>query len=441
MQSLLLMPEERPRGSLLWLSTLQWFVFALTNVITVPVVLGHAFGLSAAQNGLFIEQTFFICGVINLLQLLIGHRYPIIEGPAGMWWGVVVVLIGVTKESHGSLPGLLASLELGLLCAGIVFLLIASLRLTSRVLKLFTPIVTGTFLVLLALQLSKSLVSGMLGVDEGNHTQVVPLIACLTIALTSLSIGLMLRGKGILKNMAVLITLALGWLIFAVLGMVRKPLIGHTSFVAIPKLFPWGIPKFHVGIVLTCMLTAIILMSNLVASIQAFAGVIGEQADTRRFSAGTFISGIGTVLSGLFGTIGNVPLTSAASFVSLTRIASKLPFLLASVLLMILGLIPSVGQFAGTLPAPVGYAVLFTVFGQLLGFGLRDFHSLELNQRDVFVLGIPLLTGVGTFFLPNQAWSSLPPFMSYILDNGLIVGIVIVLLLEHVIFRKKRGIA
>ncbi|GMA63298.1 hypothetical protein GCM10025859_37380 [Alicyclobacillus fastidiosus] len=79
--------HDRPKNATLILSSVQWFVFSLANVITVPIVLGHAFGLSESGIALYTERSFFICGMVGLLQALIGHRYAIIEGPAGMWWG------------------------------------------------------------------------------------------------------------------------------------------------------------------------------------------------------------------------------------------------------------------------------------------------------------------------------------------------------------------
>ena len=84
MQALAYRVDERPRGSMLILSSVQWFVFTLASVITVPVVLGPVFGMGVGQTGLFMERTLFVSGLIGLLQVLFGHRLPVIEGPAGL---------------------------------------------------------------------------------------------------------------------------------------------------------------------------------------------------------------------------------------------------------------------------------------------------------------------------------------------------------------------
>ncbi|GEO27630.1 xanthine permease [Alicyclobacillus acidoterrestris] len=429
--------QDRPKGAALLLASIQWFVFSLANVITVPIVLGHAFGLSAHDIAMYTERSFFVCGIVSLLQTLIGHRYAIIEGPAGMWWGVFLILIQMTKQQHESLTNLLQELEFGLIIAGIVFIILGATGLLKWIRKLFTPVVTGTFLILLALQVSSSLVEGVLGIGFRNRSTVSPEIILLSVLLMVLTLLLMFKGRGIIQSIAVLIGLIIGWVLYAALGLVDPPQT-HAAVFALPSLFPFGPPKIHLGVTITCVITAIILLSNLIASVQAFASAAEDTPSNGAYTRGTLLTGVGTGLSGIFGVAGVVPLTAAASLVALTGIASRLPFIIASAAVAILGFFPFIGQWVATLPSPVGYAILFTVFAQLLGFGLRDYKRLALDQRDVFVISLAVLTGVGIYFIPSTAWSGIPPVLSYLLDNGLIVGVILVLIFEHLIFRRKQ---
>lgn len=427
--------DETPPMSTLLLSSLQWLMFMLANVITVPIVLGDAFGMTHQGIALFATRTFFVCGIVSFLQGLLGHRYAVLEGPAGMWWGVFLVLIQMTHEVGGSMQTLEKELEMGLIIAGVLYIVLSVTGGLRKIQRLFTPVVTGTFLVLLSLQLSKSMVEGLLGIGFRNQQVVKPGIFLLSLGLVALTAFLMLKARGIAKSLAVLIALVIGWLIYGLLGLLIPP-AGDSRLFAAPQIFAWGMPQFNWSIVLTSAITALILLSNLVASVQAFGRAIEEDPQPHRFTRATLVSGIGTALAGIFSSVGMVPLTSASSLVSLTGIASRLPFLIASGILTLLGFFPRLGQYAATLPTPVGYAVLFAVFGQLLGFGLKDYARLKMDQRDIFVVSMPLLSGVGMLFVSGSAWQSLPPMIGYLLGNGLIVGIVLVLLLEHVVFRR-----
>lgn len=428
--------HKHPHGTLLWLSAVQWFVFMVASSITVPIVLGHAFGMNPEQTSLYTGQTLLACGVIGIVQAFLGHRYAILEGPSGLWWSVFLILISTTAQVGGSIVLLQRELEFGLIASGAVLVLMAVFKVIDKIHSLFTPLVTGTYLILLALQLSKSLVAGALGIGYNGSTHVIPKIALLSIVLIVMTLLLTVKGKGFLKSLVILIGLVLGWVLFAIFGLVQFPSYS-TPLLTLPRLLPFGPPKFQLGIVLTSVITVVVLLSNLIASIQAFASVVDENPKADTFSKGTLITGLGTVLSGVLGVVGNVPISGSASFISITKVASRLPFILASAGLILLGLIPRVGDWAATLPAPVGFAVLLVVFVEMLGIGLRALRQGLQKDTDLMSAGLAILIGIGIEFIPASAWSSLPSTLVYLLNNGLIVGVVLVLLLQHVFFRSR----
>ena len=62
----------------------------------------------------------------------------------------------------------------------------------------------------------------------------------------------------------------------------------------------------------------------------------------------------------------------------------------------------------------------------------------SLQGRDYLVVGIPiLLAGITTLFPPDFS-QAIPPGAQPLLKNGLVVGTVAVLLLEHLILRQRR---
>jgi xanthine/uracil permease len=76
--------DDRPPGLKLWLYTLQFLAFSVANSAVVPVVVGTALGLDAAGIASLVQRTFFFCALGSLLQVWLGHGYPIFEGPAGV---------------------------------------------------------------------------------------------------------------------------------------------------------------------------------------------------------------------------------------------------------------------------------------------------------------------------------------------------------------------
>jgi xanthine/uracil permease len=58
-----------------------------------------------------------------------------------------------------------------------------------------------------------------------------------------------------------------------------------------------------------------------------------------------------------------------------------------------------------------------------------------MNVRDYIVVGLPLLIGTTASMASREFLALFPPFARSLVGNGLIVGIVSVLILEHVILR------
>ena len=66
-------------------------------------------------------------------------------------------------------------------------------------------------------------------------------------------------------------------------------------------------------------------------------------------------------------------------------------------------------------------------------------RSGSLDARGFLVVGLPILLGVGASLLPKAFLALLPAMIRPIAANGLIVGVVAVLLTEHVLFRRRNS--
>ena len=70
---------------------LQWMLFMITASIVVPISMADIFSLNPAETATLMQNTMFIVGIGSFLNGIIGHRMPITESPAGIWWSVLVI--------------------------------------------------------------------------------------------------------------------------------------------------------------------------------------------------------------------------------------------------------------------------------------------------------------------------------------------------------------
>ncbi|GEN32544.1 purine/pyrimidine permease [Aneurinibacillus danicus] len=429
--------DEKPPLSVTFISALQWFFVTISSSLVIPLVIGELYGLPAQQLGQFVQQTFFLIGLVSLLQILFGHRLPITEGPAGMWWGIFIILANLGMAAGQAPREIGQSLEMGLIITGIMLITLGAIGFIEKVQRVFTPLVSGGYLVLLAVSLSGPVVKGMLGIDyfsKGSGVQ--PMLAAVSLGLVFFTF-IMIRSRfKYVRSFAILISMLVGWMIYLVMDW-TKPLQEAHGFFALPQPFFWGPPVFHLGTVLTSMITGLILVTNLIASIAVVSHVVNVRPGEGEYRRGGIMTGVAHVLSGAGGIVGLVPLSIAAGVIQVSRIASRLPFIVASVMLILLGMLPQVSRILAGLPSPVGYAVMFVTFTQLLGFGLRDFERIMLDERNLLIIGFGLLGGIGLMFVPPEALQELPPIFSYVFGNGLVMGVLLIIFMEQIVLRKK----
>lgn len=428
--------DERPPMDRTLAYAAQWLIFTLANSAVVPVVVGNALGLDQAGIASLAQRTFFLQALASFLQVTLGHRLPIIEGPSGMWWGIFITLAAMAPGLGKPMAVLCTDLEFGVIITGLILVVIGLSGLIGRTLKLFTPAVTGSVLVLLGLQLSGTFVRGMLGITT-SHGQVDLNSSIISLVVVVIVVGFSLKAKGFLGSIAILVGIAGGWILAALAGVSHGVTWGYGSMVALPQIFAWGRPTFDLGIVLTCVLTGLLVLSNLVASILAMERVLETELPKRSYDRGVALTGLSDILSGMGSTVGFVPYSAGAGMVSLTKVASRLPFIIFSAALLVMGLLPPVGAFLASIPEPVGYSALLASFCQMIGFGLKDYARMKLTSRDYFVVGLPLLFGTGLMFLPAGAFEGAPALARYILGNGFIAGMLLCMLLEHVLLPKR----
>ncbi|MGY0009514.1 purine/pyrimidine permease [Bacillus anthracis] len=413
------------------MGTLQWFIFLLANSIALPIVVGGLFHLTTEEIFYLMQRTFFVVGISSFLQGWLGHRLPIADGPAGSWVGVFTVLAYATA-GQDQLHSTLQILELGMIISGVILIGLGVTGFIGRILFLFTPLVTGTFLLLLCLQLSGVFLKGMLGITA-TASQIDGFTAIIAFSIFLFVILLSNFGKGFVKSYAVLIGLISGWILFLMAGKVMIP-SQVTQFVQLPQIFAWGLPKWNTGMAVSSFVMVCILVSNTVAAIIAINQATIQKAtiEQKQLKDGTWVGGISHIISSVFSTVGVVPLPATAGFIRLTKQKYIRSFLLACMLLVIMSMFPSVIRYLASLPSAVASAVLMASFVQLIGIGLNNIKQVELNERNVTILGIAVLFGGGVMFLPSGALQSLPSVMQYIFGNGLFVGTVVSILLEQI---------
>ncbi|MFC5406379.1 purine/pyrimidine permease [Cohnella soli] len=419
------------------LSVTQWFIFMTASAVALPIVIGHAFHLGQDEIASLMQRTFFVVGLSTMLQVALGHRFPVIDGPAGSWVSVFVMMATMAAQTGQDAREALQLLQGGMLLAGALLFVLGATGLFFKLLKLFTPLVTHTFLFVLSLQLSGVFLKGMLGLGGKEAAGVNYVGSLIAVGVFVGVVALTLKGKGWMRNYAVLFGIVVGWTLHALVGggsdegSSASSVIG--DWISLPDLFAWGAPRINAGMAITATLFTLILVSNLIAAITSAQMTVprpdGEKPND--YNLGSMIGGISHGLASVFSAIGVVPLPVTAAFIRMTGQKRRKPLFIACLVLTGLSLAPAIVHELAMLPTSVASAVSLATFVQMT---TNSFQSLTLaanDQRKATILGIGLLIGVGFTLASASMPAGVPVAMQYLLGNGLLATTLVVMALER----------
>ncbi len=411
------------------LAGLQWLFFIFANTIVVPLSVGQAFHLAPAVITASLERAFIYTGIACILQALIGHHFPVMEGHAGLWWGVVLSLALSAGEAGQSLALVGGSLAVGFICSGISIIVLGIVGAGWWLRRLFNPVVTSTFYFLLGTQLTQFFFKGMLGLSNSSIIQ--PSITLFSLALMLVVMALSIWGRGLVSSFALLIGLVVGWIVFDLLfpshGQTLAP-AGKALF----ALFPWGRPAFDPGLIAAALLAGLLSTSNTYATFEG-AKTIFAPAEPAQYKRSFILSGLNSIVAGFLGLVPYAPYTSAIGFLRSTRIPGRGPFILGAAFLILLGAIPALDQFFASLPLVVGDAVLFVAYLQLFGTALSSLDDFTFTAKTIYRIALPVLFGLALMIIPSSTFASIPTLIRPLLQSGLVMGILLALILENTI--------
>ncbi len=423
-----------------WTAGLQWLFFLFTNTVVIPITLGSAFQLTPEKILSLLQLSFFFTGAACIIQALLGHRRSIMEGQSGLWWGVILSLCYLAPAQGISLSVLGGSISAGIIISGIITMLIGLSGLSPYAAKWFNAGVMAVFTFLLAVRLNTIFLKGMLGIPFSAleaSPQIDGPVFLLSCAVVLLTIFLSVKGRHKISRYSLLIGIIAGWVVYELLFKSGKKEISTTGEADV-GVFLLGEPAFDIGIIVTAVIAGMLNLSNTFGALKGTDELYKSQTSNQQYRRSFTISGIFTVISGLFGMVPYAPYVSSIGFLSQTRILERLPFILGGLMFIVMGIIPAIGNLMVKMPLSVGSAALLVAYMRLLQTSLSYFAQIDMTPANLYRVAVPLFIGIIFMFFPVEYFMSVPAFIRPLVSNGLLVGILLALFLENIRFENRR---
>lgn len=394
------------------------------GIIAPPLIIGSAAGLSAVDIGLLITAALFVSGVATLLQSLglpgFGARLPLVQGVS---FASVSTLVGIASGS-GGLPvvagAIIGSALFGLLIAPFF----------AHVIRFFPPLVTGTVITVIGLSLMPVAARWAMG----GNAKAADWGAPENIGLAALTLGLVLLfskvGGGGLKRLAVLLAMAFGTLLAAVLGKADFSGVMAGNFFALPGVLSFGLPQFDLAAILSMVLIVLVLLTETTAGLVAIGEIVGTPVDEKRIARGLRADMLTSALSPLFNSFPQSAFAQNIGLVAMTGIKSRFVVAAGGVILILLGLLPVLGRVIAAIPMPVLGGAGVVLFGTVAASGIRTLAKVDYRDNmNLVIVATAIAFGTIPVVMPGF-YDRFPGWVQTLLHSGISAACLVSVLLN-----------
>ncbi len=422
--------DEKPPFSELILLGLQWLAIMVPIVVIIGnVVAGLHFSAFAAQIA-YMQKVFFMTGISLLAQLLWGHRLPLIAGPA------TILLVGVMASRGSGIDAIYTAMALG----GLALFSLSAAGLFNYFKRLFTPPVVATILIMIAFTLTPMILNLSI---SSSVPEFAWINLCFILVFVLCIFVVNKRAGGFWRSTLIMWALIAGTAVYSLISprdLETMPAV-HSKITA-DFLFKTNFnPVFEPGVIIAFLVCFLALSINDLGSIYSVGGLLEPERMPERVARGLSMTGILNFLAGLLGVIGPVNFSLSPGVIASTGCASRFTLVPAGLFLLAVSFLPPVISLIGGIPPVVVGGVFLYIMCAQIAAGLVMVYDVKrgFHFENGLVIGLPLMLSIIISFLPDSALDTFPVVLRPLLGNGFVVGVFAVMIMEHLVFRKKNN--
>ncbi len=340
------------------------------------------------------QVALFFSGIGTIIFLtLTRFRVPSYLGSSFAFIGPVLAVTGgdASRISHASF---------GIAGAAVLYAIagLATIRFGARwIERLMPPVVTGTVVALIGLNLASSSLTNALN-DKFTLATSADAHKVLVAAVTFLVAGAVaVYLRGFLRLLPILTGVLVGYALAAATGQLDPEAIARIGAAPWVGLPPLHLPTPDAGALLVICPVFVVLVAENKGHIAAISGYMRRDLNPLLGRAylgdaiATFVSAVG----------GGTPQTTYAEnmgVMAITRVYSISNFLMAALVAMLLGVCPKFGAVILSIPTPVLGGVTLILYGLITLMGVKIWLDAKVDfadQRNLVVAGSSLVVATG----------------------------------------------
>jgi NCS2 family nucleobase:cation symporter-2 len=408
---------------------LQHLFIMYAGAVAVPLIVGPAIGLKSGDIAILVSADLLVSGIATIIQSagvgkVFGVRLPVV---AGATFTVLnpMIIIATQYGGRNGLPYVYGAM----LVSGVFGLVIA--KPFSRVIRFFPPLVTGTTICIIGLSLGGADISLIYGEPGDKQVGGVGRIALAGFVILAILVITRVF-RGFVSQIAVLLSIALGTLVASFMGLVDFGNVGHASWFGAPHIFHFGHPKFAAAAIITMCIVMIVTYTESTADMLAVGELVGKDLTPDDLARGLATDGLSAFLASFTNSFPDTAFAENVGLVGLTKVRSRWVVTVCGSLLLVMGLIPKVGQIIADLPGPVIGGGATVMFAMVTAVGIQTLHKVNFEgNNNLLIVAASLAVGLLPAFDPNF-YNKFPKDFQVIFGSSITATVIMVFVLNLV---------
>ena len=342
-------------------------------------------------TGLDPSVALFSAGVGTLIfHACTKGKVPVFLGSS---FAFIPVIVAVGAQFNGDLR----YAQGGMIAVGLIYIALSFLMKkvgVSKVREVLPARVVGPMIIVIGLNLLPTALemaglNALIAGEAGASTSII--IAIITLVTTLL---VKTFGKGFLKQVAILIGVAVGYTICLTMNLVEVTEIQNAALVAVPN---FTLPKFDISAIMVIVPVVLAVFMEHIGDITTNGEVVGKNfIEDPGLNKTLLGDGLATLVAASIGGPANTTYGENTGVLALTKNYNPAILRLAAVFAIILAFVDKVGATIRTIPGSVMGGISIMLFSMIAIVGVQTIkrEKVKLNVINIVIIAIILFVGL-----------------------------------------------
>ncbi|MBA1291405.1 uracil-xanthine permease family protein [Pseudomonas japonica] len=428
--------DDRPRPLAAFFAALQHLLAIIVPIVTPGLLICQALGVSPRDTNLIVSLSLIVSGIATYVQCRrfgpLGAGLLIVQGTSFNFVGPLIAGGALMVKQGTPVEGVMAAI-FGVVIAG-SFVEIGISRILPFIKKLITPLVTGIVVLMIGLTLIKVGLISMGGgfgamangtFANGENLLLSGVVLAVIVVLNRIPLVWM-------RSAAIVIALLVGYGLAGYLGRLDFTGMHQAALFQVPTPLHFGL-SFSWGLFIPMLVIYLVTSLEAIGDVTATSKVSRQPVEgpvwMQRIKGGVLVNGVNSLLAGVFNTFPSSIFAQNNGVIQLTGIASRSIGGWIALMLVVLGLFPTVAGVIQAVPEPVLGGAAMVMFGAVAASGINILAGIDLDRRALLIIAVSLALGLGVAQVP-EFLAHMPAALRNVLESGVATGGICALVLN-----------